>query len=104
MGEIGRRLCLSSSSGDRFLISSAAQAIFTTARSPRSVLSHPQDFASTVIYAVSLGGDTDTIASMAGAISGVYLGIEALPLLRLEAGTAPLAMGDAGGETKVWFI
>jgi poly(ADP-ribose) glycohydrolase ARH3 len=44
-----------------------------------SFLSHPQDFVSTVIYAVSLGGDTDTIASMAGAISGAYLGIEAIP-------------------------
>ena len=44
-----------------------------------SFLSHPQDFASTVIYAVSLGGDTDTIASMAGAICGAYQGIEALP-------------------------
>jgi len=32
-----------------------------------------------VIYAISLGGDTDTIASMAGAISGAYLGIEAIP-------------------------
>ena len=42
-------------------------------------LAHPQDFASTVIYAVSLGGDTDTIASMAGAISGAYLGIDSLP-------------------------
>jgi len=36
-------------------------------------LSHARDFASTVTYAVSLGGDTDTIASMAGAISGAYL-------------------------------
>jgi poly(ADP-ribose) glycohydrolase ARH3 len=42
-------------------------------------LAHSQHFASTVIYAVSLGGDTDTIASMAGAISGAYLGIDALP-------------------------
>ena len=42
-------------------------------------LAHQQHFASTVIYAVSLGGDTDTIASMAGAISGAYLGIDALP-------------------------
>ena len=42
-------------------------------------LSHPQDFASTVTYAVSLGGDTDTIASMAGAISGAFLGVSALP-------------------------
>jgi poly(ADP-ribose) glycohydrolase ARH3 len=42
-------------------------------------LAHPQDFVSTVIYAVGLGGDTDTIASMAGAISGAYLGIDAIP-------------------------
>jgi poly(ADP-ribose) glycohydrolase ARH3 len=42
-------------------------------------LAHPQDFVSTVIYAVSLGGDTDTIASMAGAISGAYMGIDSLP-------------------------
>lgn len=33
----------------------------------------------TVTYAISLGGDTDTIAAMAGAISGAYLGIEAIP-------------------------
>lgn len=52
-----------------------------------SFLSHPGDFAATVIYAVSLGGDTDTIASMAGAIAGAYLGVDALPpkwLARLE--------------------
>jgi len=51
---------------------SAPTAIF-------AFLAHPQDFVSTVIYAVSLGGDTDTIASMAGAISGAYLGIDAIP-------------------------
>lgn len=27
-------------------------------------------------YAISLGGDTDTIASMAGAIAGAYFGID----------------------------
>ena len=50
-------------------------------------LSHPRDFAATVVYAVGLGGDTDTIASMAGAIAGAYLGLDALPapwLARLE--------------------
>ena len=45
-----------------------------------SFLSHPSDFVSTVTYAISLGGDTDTIASMAGAISGAYLGVGALPI------------------------
>jgi len=42
-------------------------------------LAHPKDFTSAIVYAVSLGGDTDTIASMAGAISGAYLSIEAVP-------------------------
>jgi poly(ADP-ribose) glycohydrolase ARH3 len=53
---------------------------------PRSVpaaiycfLRWPQSYRDAVIYAVSLGGDTDTIAAMAGAISGAYLGIEAIP-------------------------
>jgi poly(ADP-ribose) glycohydrolase ARH3 len=53
---------------------------------PRSVptaiycfLLQPKSYKDCVIYAISLGGDTDTIASMAGAISGAYLGIEAIP-------------------------
>lgn len=32
------------------------------------------EFERIVIYAISLGGDTDTIASMAGAIAGAYYG------------------------------
>lgn len=43
-------------------------------------LANCQSFASTIAYAVSLGGDTDTITSMAGAISGAYLGINAIPV------------------------
>ncbi|MCK4387170.1 MAG: ADP-ribosylglycohydrolase family protein [Dehalococcoidia bacterium] len=53
---------------------------------PRSVptaiycfLSHLRSYKDCVIYAISLGGDTDTIASMAGAISGANLGIKAIP-------------------------
>jgi poly(ADP-ribose) glycohydrolase ARH3 len=44
-----------------------------------SFLSHPNSFEEAVIYAISLGGDTDTIGAMTGAISGAYLGIEAIP-------------------------
>lgn len=44
-----------------------------------SFLANPGSFADAVLYAVSLGGDTDTIAAMTGAISGAYLGIEAIP-------------------------
>ena len=31
------------------------------------------------MYAISLGGDTDTIASMAAAIAGSYYGVESIP-------------------------
>lgn len=30
-------------------------------------------------YSILLGGDTDTIASMAGSIAGAYLGFSAIP-------------------------
>ncbi len=36
-------------------------------------------FEDAVLYAVSLGGDTDTIGAMTGAISGAYHGVEAIP-------------------------
>lgn len=44
-----------------------------------SFLSHPDSFKEAILFAVSLGGDTDTIAAMTGAISGAYLGVEAVP-------------------------
>jgi len=44
-----------------------------------SFLIHHDSFAQAVIYAISLGGDTDTIGAMTGAIAGTYLGIEAIP-------------------------
>nr|XP_032810543.1 ADP-ribose glycohydrolase ARH3 isoform X1 [Petromyzon marinus] len=40
--------------------------------------------ARTLLYAVSLGGDTDTVASMAGAIAGAYHGDGGLPASWLE--------------------
>ncbi len=42
-------------------------------------LRHPGSFVDAVRYAISLGGDTDTIASMTGALSGAYLGEGAIP-------------------------
>jgi len=44
-----------------------------------SFLSHWSSFEDTVVYAVNLGGDTDTIGAMAGAISGALHGIKAIP-------------------------
>ena len=72
-----------------------------------SFLRHHQSFEDVVIYAVSLGGDTDTIASMAGALAGAYLGLERIPsawrdgveggagLQELADGLLSLALGTA---------
>jgi poly(ADP-ribose) glycohydrolase ARH3 len=42
-------------------------------------LAHPQSFADCLFGAVLNGGDRDTLGAMAGALSGAYLGIEAIP-------------------------
>lgn len=39
-------------------------------------LSHPESFEGAVLYAVSLGGDADTIGAMTGAIAGAYHGAD----------------------------
>jgi poly(ADP-ribose) glycohydrolase ARH3 len=57
-----------------------------------SVLSCPQDPEEAIIRAVNLGGDTDTIGAMAGAVAGAYHGAEALP----QRWTRVLEEGDKG--------
>jgi len=42
-------------------------------------LKHPKSFEGCLFCAVLNGGDRDTLGAMAGAISGAYLGIEAIP-------------------------
>jgi poly(ADP-ribose) glycohydrolase ARH3 len=44
-----------------------------------SFLRAPHSFAEAVCFAVALGGDADTIASMTGALSGAFLGAAAIP-------------------------
>jgi poly(ADP-ribose) glycohydrolase ARH3 len=55
-----------------------------------SFLSHPGSFEDAVVYAVSLGGDADTIGAMTGAIAGAHHGYQGIParwLDKLENGT-----------------
>jgi len=42
-------------------------------------LRSPDDYWETICTAIGVGGDTDTMAAIAGAISGARLGVEALP-------------------------
>lgn len=44
-----------------------------------SFLRSPDDYWETICTAIAVGGDVDTTAAMAGAISGAYLGVEAIP-------------------------
>lgn len=57
-------------------------------------LSHPQSFEEALVYAVSLGGDADTIAAMTGALAGAYHGARAIPRRWLEA----LENGEKGRD------
>jgi poly(ADP-ribose) glycohydrolase ARH3 len=59
-------------------------------------------FEDSVLYAVSLGGDTDTIGAMTGAISGAYHGDQAIPgrwRSRLEKGDYIEELAE-----KLWVI
>ncbi len=55
-----------------FVVSSVLWSIY-------SFLRTPEDYWETICTAISAGGDVDTTAAMAGAISGAYLGIGAIP-------------------------
>lgn len=55
-----------------YVISSVLWSLYSFLRSPN-------DYWDTICTAILAGGDTDTTAAMAGAISGAYLGIGAIP-------------------------
>jgi len=59
-------------------------------------------FEDSVLYAVSLGGDADTIGAMTGAISGAYHGVETIP----ERWKDRLEKGDYIEELaeKLWSL
>lgn len=44
-----------------------------------SFLQNPDDYRETIRTAITVGGDVDTTAAMAGAISGAYVGLDAVP-------------------------
>jgi ADP-ribosylglycohydrolase len=57
-----------------FVVSSVLWSLY-------SFLRTPDDYLAAICTAISAGGDVDTTAAMAGAISGAYLGISAIPSL-----------------------
>jgi poly(ADP-ribose) glycohydrolase ARH3 len=60
-------------------------------------LSNADSFRGTIRFAIRMGGDTDTIASMAGALSGAYLGEEAIPAVWRSRTEGARSMERLGG-------
>lgn len=76
-------------------------ALFCALRALRPIPEIPErenPFERTVIYAVSMGGDTDTIASMAAAVTGALCGVGDVPpawIKMCEASDVLLALAEA---------
>ncbi|KAL3863996.1 hypothetical protein ACJMK2_005712 [Sinanodonta woodiana] len=68
-------------------LNSVPAAVYAFLRATKEIkgIQDRNPFEKTIIYAISLGGDTDTIATMAGAIAGAYYGIEEVPKSWQEA-------------------
>jgi poly(ADP-ribose) glycohydrolase ARH3 len=55
------------------------EAVYSVPTALASFALTPDDFAATIGHVIFLGGDTDTLAAMAGALSGAYLGSQDVP-------------------------
>jgi poly(ADP-ribose) glycohydrolase ARH3 len=112
--QLDRLLALSASSAPEEVAETLGNGISGVEAVPAAIaafLRHPGQFGPAVEYAVSLGGDTDTIASMTGALCGASLGAAAIPsqwTQRLEAADELVRLADrllelsaAGGRRSV---
>ena len=79
--EEARKRAVSELGNGEAAFNSVPTAIFSFLRS--------HDFRESIVFAISLGGDTDTIAAMTGAVSGAFYGERSIPrdwLKSLESG------------------
>jgi poly(ADP-ribose) glycohydrolase ARH3 len=79
-------------------LGTGVQAVESVPAALFALLRHPSSFADAVSLAVSLGGDTDTIAAMTGALAGALLGASAIPAAwqaRLEQADRLAALADS---------
>lgn len=60
-------------------LGSSVAAVDSVPAALMAFLLHGGDYMATVRYAIEVGGDTDTIAAMAGAMAGAMGGIKAIP-------------------------
>lgn len=60
-------------------IGNGIEALESVPAALAAFLANSRSFSDAVAFAVALGGDTDTIGSMTGALSGAFLGEDAIP-------------------------
>jgi poly(ADP-ribose) glycohydrolase ARH3 len=80
-------LLLDRETSAREVISSLGNSVLALESAPTALyafLRYGGDYLETVRFCISLGGDTDTISAMAGALSGAYVGEDDLPQDLLE--------------------
>lgn len=99
-GQLDRLLALDATSASEDVVNALGNGISGVEAVPAAIaafLRHPERFGPAIQYAVSLGGDTDTIASMTGALCGASLGAAAIPrpwVQRLEAADELVELAD----------
>jgi poly(ADP-ribose) glycohydrolase ARH3 len=65
--------------GDLAMLGNRIEALHSVPTAIASFALTPESFEATISNVIFLGGDTDTLAAMAGALSGAYLGESRLP-------------------------
>ena len=100
--QTARELLVVRGGGDReavvALLGNGIEAFESVPTAIYAFLLSPSSFRDAVNYAITLGGDTDTIGSMTGALSGAYLGLSAIPEIwreRVEGAPQLVALADS---------
>lgn len=78
------------------LLGNDVRAAYSVPAAIYSFLRFPESFEEAVVYAVGLGGDTDTIGAMTGAIAGAYHGRAGIPVRWLEVLEGGCLLEDLG--------
>ena len=79
-------------------LGNSVEAFESVPTSIYAFLRFPRSFEKAVSYAIGLGGDADTIASMAGAIAGAHVGLHAIPdpwAKRVEGSSRLIGLADS---------
>jgi ADP-ribosylglycohydrolase len=61
------------------ILGNGPEAIFAVPAALYSFLAHYDSFPQALLFAVRLGGETDTIAALCGALAGAFHGLDAVP-------------------------